>query len=992
MLCGGGTNQKIPGMLITASGELGSSFVFDLQRFADSRQAVTISASDVTLKVPYSDIVDGDQITLEGSGHTYGLMDIHSSFVNLTINEQTDGAPRINNIIVEDFPRDSLTIWNGQYLDSSTSFSIEGSGGVWISPGTDNLGDWAYVERLAEAAAEIRYKSDNNSVISAKNAKMMLCCRISLSDDTYLSGVNGPCNVKADTNGSLTLTGGYCFTNGVVPIDMSQGGDLFLYERSDNLISDWARLMGSEPECCGVEIEDFKGSYDGSTQTLFVTQGAFQIMVGHLVSDLVSPEDPLEWGSWYTYVVNTADHSIDIYYEEATLYISEPMSGGIDKKISTTLVGKRQYSDISNVSFTRLDDPSSIPTLANFGLNGVIDPSATDDGGATDPTKPVITPTTPGRTKTLEKYDVDKDIIELSQETGSLDPDKIIVSENGTLTYGTDFANGKANNGAVDLSESEKQGYYMARIADKDGNNKQLVAWSGSEGSTIDLSRETKGAVLKDSGNGKKDTFIGGSGRDDISIGMDDEAIGGKGSDLIKFGRNADGAKLGIGDGDGHDVAKGFSFGFDTDSNVVHILDGQGLGEAGVNSLGRLKVGSARVEFSGTNLAERDQTNLLLEDSRGTHKVAIGKRMDAKSDLADIYYGTASDAEVDFTGFGDGHLLIDLGNSGSYGRSVAEFYGVKQARGAKGADNDIAGADNVNNVLIGGENGRNRLYGGKGGNDRLVGNRTSEDTFYFGADSGNDTIQDYTEEDTVSFLGGSIDHVYVEDDGILKMYWKDEAGNESRLTFDGDMKDYVITYDLGDGKHGAKFGSRLTMTDDTADFVNYYNSGSSSAKGELEVSGYANKAIWLDGSHNVTYEGFQTVDASGLEGDAELAGSSRSDLIIGGSGNSSLWGGAGGNDTLKGGSGCNEFYFGMGEGRDTITSSNADDRVMLYNVSLGDINLKGTGMKNGSMVISLNDGSSLTIEHYGSQGPSTFRLSDGAWSYDKSAGTWKESR
>lgn len=56
-------------------------------------------------------------------------------------------------------------------------------------------------------------------------------------------------------------------------------------------------------------------------------------------------------------------------------------------------------------------------------------------------------------------------------------------------------------------------------------------------------------------------------------------------------------------------------------TNVVHILDGQGLGEAGVDSLGRLKVGIVRVEFLGTNTADSNQTNLLLEDSRGTHRV-----------------------------------------------------------------------------------------------------------------------------------------------------------------------------------------------------------------------------------------------------------------------------------------------------------------------------------------------------------------------------------
>ena len=39
---------------------------------------------------------------------------------------------------------------------------------------------------------------------------------------------------------------------------------------------------------------------------------------------------------------------------------------------------------------------------------------------------------------------------------------------------------------------------------------------------------------------------------------MADEAIGGKGDNLIQFSKNADGAKLRIGDGDGHDVDMGF--------------------------------------------------------------------------------------------------------------------------------------------------------------------------------------------------------------------------------------------------------------------------------------------------------------------------------------------------------------------------------------------------------------------------------------------------
>ncbi|MBQ7497817.1 MAG: hypothetical protein IJU00_08315, partial [Selenomonas sp.] len=89
--------------------------------------------------------------------------------------------------------------------------------------------------------------------------------------------------------------------------------------------------------------------------------------------------------------------------------------------------------------------------------------------------------------------------------------------------------------------------------------------------------------------------------------------------------------------------------------------------------------------------------------------------------------------------------------------------------------------------------------------------------------------------------------------------------------------------------------------------------------------------------------------------------------------------------------GENEFYFGKGEGKDVITYSNNDDKVMLYNVTLEDIDGSRTGVnKEGRMVIALNDGSALTIQNYKSHGAETFQLADSTWTYDKKTGNWAQ--
>ena len=63
---------------------------------------------------------------------------------------------------------------------------------------------------------------------------------------------------------------------------------------------------------------------------------------------------------------------------------------------------------------------------------------------------------------------------------------------------------------------------------------------------------------------------------------------------------------------------------------------------------------------------------------------------------------------------------------------------------------------------------------------------------------------------------------------------------------------------------------------------------------------------------------------------------------------------------------------------------------MLYNVKLEDLNAQATGLKDGSMVIALKDGSTLTLQNYDSHGAATFQLADGTFSYDRKTGSWQE--
>ena len=231
----------------------------------------------------------------------------------------------------------------------------------------------------------------------------------------------------------------------------------------------------------------------------------------------------------------------------------------------------------------------------------------------------------------------------------------------------------------------------------------------------------------------------------------------------------------------------------------------------------------------------------------------------------------------------------------------------------------------------------------------------------------------------LNIFGSAVTKIKGTDKGV-EIYTSDR----SKLRIEGITANDKLQWESVGTRGVAKIGSSSQANTFTYDeeVTNYFGG---SKKDTLKVSGDS-QSVWMENLGS----SIDIIDASNATGDNILAGGREAETIIGGRGDNSLWGGAGGNDVLQGGSGYNEFYFGKGEGKDTIIKSSDSDKVMLYNVKLEDVNGQATGLKNGNMVIALKDGSTLTLQNYDSHGATTFQLADGTFSYDRKTGNWQE--
>ena len=102
----------------------------------------------------------------------------------------------------------------------------------------------------------------------------------------------------------------------------------------------------------------------------------------------------------------------------------------------------------------------------------------------------------------------------------------------------------------------------------------------------------------------------------------------------------------------------------------------------------------------------------------------------------------------------------------------------------------------------------------------------------------------------------------------------------------------------------------------------------------LNGSKYGDKLYGGDGN-DIIYGGDGNDYIAGEYGNDRLVGGNGNDIIYGGSGNDNIDGGAGndiirggkGDDTLAGGAGNDTYYFGLGDGNDTIIDSASNDEM-----------------------------------------------------------------
>ncbi len=312
------------------------------------------------------------------------------------------------------------------------------------------------------------------------------------------------------------------------------------------------------------------------------------------------------------------------------------------------------------------------------------------------------------------------------------------------------------------------------------------------------------------------------------------------------------------------------------------------------------------------------------------------------------------------------------------GETYTAYPKATELDGSQVAGNVVLVGNEQNNLIKGGR-GASSLWGGSAASDTLQGG-SGRDMFWFGAGDGRDVVTNFAAGDVLTFFSGSLSEL--ERNGNSLGFVMSDGSTLSVSTAMG--ADAVIHYSW-DGVHisGAKLGesSGASCLSDGPG-VSCYLGGS--GRDTLRAVGSGSKEIWLDGSHGKSYESIELLDGSRSSGADILAGGSAEEIILGGSGAASLWGGSGGgSDTMSAGSGGNVIFYGYGEGNDVVQDTAADDKVMLYNISLDEL----TAAEVGQELISITTTAGQTLLIGGQAG--TFTLEDGSsWRPNRGNGTW----
>lgn len=502
-------------------------------------------------------------------------------------------------------------------------------------------------------------------------------------------------------------------------------------------------------------------------------------------------------------------------------------------------------------------------------------------------------------------------------------------------------------------------------------NNVVLSADTAAKASVIGT-KNTKTGLIIDASQAK----------DGVAVWANNSSTS-KGDTIIFDGANDVADTLWLGSADGNDTVSGFDY----ESDVLYLADATSM----TVDKGVIKVGKSKMSINGATADEiiqvqgakfegtvyaagdfgTDGVVSLGENASKANYYAVGKKaaVEINSEMTDTYtflkdidYAGASKANI---AAGGSVASINAGDTTEDAKVIVE--GVANvATGAGTNEVWVNGAASTGNVDLG------------AGSDKV----------WFGASDKTVNVNSYNaESDVIALIGNTMDFKAKKDSASGKIVI---TTGTSKLKVDT-TSDFVNLVDSTGAAYKLYAGASTdsanysTNTDSRSIFVGV---GTLTSDGTVED----NTTLVLNGANNkwglqsaaVVDKSVKTIDMSGSSADFTLVGSSTvNNTITGGNGTNYLNGGGASKDTLNGVTGAvDNFFFGKGDGDDTLVNVEADDFVQLYDVASADLaSVKADDPS--KVVITLNDKSKLTIN--GLEDGATFVLTDGVYSYDSSA-------
>lgn len=626
------------------------------------------------------------------------------------------------------------------------------------------------------------------------------------------------------------------------------------------------------------------------------------------------------------------------------------------------------------------------------------------------------------------------------KSVSSLTPDqitgtgnKVAIAGGKELTIGSNDGKDALHIKVAAMDDDANVLKARADVVLANGNGDVDASSAGSNGAMI-LAGDARG-------NGVHN-IIGSAGDDLIVAGANDTIDGGDGNDFIYLDSSAEssGAVIKFGTGDGKDTVYGWQEGFVRADGATRLdLDGESFGATIIEDQLAITVGSGATMIFADSYAQDSHFDLVIDGKKYSATRTEGVSfIDDNDNIADLYW-SQSKGGIWFTEDVTKDLgMIDLNDTDHY-QNIDKLYLGNSSKAS------VMGTDGQDIVYLGGVSGigASKTVSLDAGNDIIFSGgdisysegeliyggveKGASHTMYFGAGDGRDSIFGFNryegfesdpQKQSADLL--IVDHFA----NVTTADYVDEYGESgTRILFSTSDTDEIAIYETdfdednmyrvkinGFDETAAKFGkSEGGNTFTYSDEVKYYVGKGGEATDILTVDNAANgKAIWLDSSKDGEfYRGIGVVDARAVTSNVSIVGSMDNNTIYGGGADSKsyLWGGAGDN-VLIGGAGKDTFLYyqysrnyidgaaGMANAnKDVIRDYDASkDTIFLGDITIDDINFEATSISDNSVVVTMNNGGTLTVE--GTQETTRFTLSDGnsgegqVWSASRSNRSW----